>query len=96
MRRQLVICGSKGTLELNPIEVLAPEGLQYTIMKESLGLDWHTPGLVTQTQDYNRYDPVIENFARIILGERENRYDLDYEWNLYKLILHACGKECTP
>lgn len=96
LRRQLVICGSKGTLELNPIEVLAPEGLQYTVMKESLGLDWHTPGLVTQTQDYNRYDPVIENFARIILGERENRYDLDYEWNLYKLILHACGKACTP
>lgn len=90
-RRQLVICGEKGTIEIKPLEVSAPGG-QYTVMKEYYGTHWHEPWQVSQTEVYDRYDAMMRNFAEIIRG-KENPYPYDYELALYKLVLRACGKE---
>jgi hypothetical protein len=35
---------------------------------------------------------MMRNFAEMVCG-KENPYTYDYELNLYKLILRACGKE---
>ncbi|MBO5788377.1 MAG: Gfo/Idh/MocA family oxidoreductase, partial [Clostridia bacterium] len=42
LRRQLVICGEKGTVEIKPLEVAVPDG-QYTIMHEAYSDDWGEP-----------------------------------------------------
>lgn len=90
LRRQLVICGTKGTIEIKPLEVLTEDG-QYTVMNENHSISWRQPGTVTQSEVYDRYDAMIENFARIVRKERENPYSYDYELNLYRLINRACG-----
>ena len=92
LRRQLVICGSKGTIEIKPLEVSA-EGGQYTTMRETYHSDWHTPGHVTHTDLFNRYDAMMENFAELVMGKKDNPYTYAYEYGLYKLLLRACGKE---
>ena len=91
LRRQLVICGEKGTIEIKPLEVEVQDGL-YTVMHETYSTDWYEPWNETKTDLYNRYDDMIRNFAEMIRG-KENPYTYDYELNLYKLILNACGKE---
>jgi len=91
LRRQLVICGEKGTIELKPLEVLSGDG-QYTVMNETKSSDWHEPWKSVTTEVYDRYDDMMKNFAEIVRG-KENPYSYDYELELYKLILKSCGKE---
>ena len=92
LRRQLVICGEKGTIELKPLEICVADG-QYTVMKETYSTDWHLPWKESQTEIYDRYDDMMKNFAYMIRGRKENPYSYDYELNLFKTILKACGKE---
>ncbi len=90
LRRQLVICGTEGTIEIKPLEVLS-QGGQYTVMNESYSTDWHRKWDTSQTAVYDRYDAMVENFARIVRKEKDNPYPYDYELGLYRLLLKACG-----
>ena len=89
-RRQLVICGEKGTIEIKPLEIAA-EGGQYTVSSETYDTEWHVPWTTTESEVYNRYNLMLQNFAEAVRG-KENPYSYDYELNLYKLILKSCGK----
>lgn len=91
LRRQLVICGEKGTLEIKPLETYTDNGL-YTVMNEAYDLSWHKPWITSQSAPCDRYDAMMRNFAEIIRG-KENPYSYDYELNLYKLLQRACGKK---
>lgn len=94
LRRQLVICGERGSIEIKPLEVLT-EGGQYTVMKECCHEDWNNwniPWEESKSEVHHRYDPMMRNFAEIVRG-KENPYGYDYELGLYRLILRACGKE---
>ena len=94
LRRQLVICGEKGTIEIKPLEVIhmgAGTSI-YTVSSESFSGDWHKPWASTKTELFDRYDGMMQNFAELVNG-KENPYTYDYELKLYKLILKACGKE---
>lgn len=91
LRRQLVICGEKGTIEIKPLEVVK-DGGQYTFMKESHGNGWHEEGEMSKTELYDRYDTMMLHFAEMVRG-KENPYSYDYELGLYKLLLKSCGKE---
>ena len=42
---------------------------------------------------YGRYDEMLKNFAAMVCGEAENPYDYEYERQLHKIILNACGKK---
>jgi predicted dehydrogenase len=90
-RRQLVICGEKGTIELKPLEAYTDNGL-YTVMNEAYDLSWHKPWITSQSAPCDRYDAMMRNFAEMIRG-KENPYSYDYELALYKLVLKACGRE---
>lgn len=89
LRRQLVICGEKGTIEIKPIEVLT-EGGQYTVMNEAYGDDWFKAWDTSKSEVHDRYDDMMRNFAEIVRG-KENPYSYDYELELYKIILKCCG-----
>lgn len=90
-RRQLVICGEKGTIELKPLEVCV-DSSQYTVCNENFDLGWHTPWTTTQSALYDRYDDMTRNFAELVRG-KENPYSYDYELGLYRLIQRACGND---
>ena len=90
LRRQLVICGEKGTVELKPLEV-EQEGNRYTVYHESHAESWGEPWTSIQSEPYHRYNEMMENFAEIVRG-KENPYSYDYELGLYRLILRSCGR----
>ena len=91
LRRQLVICGAKGTIEIKPLEVLT-EGGQYTVMNEAYSTEWLKEWDTSKSEVYDRFDGMMRNFAEMVRG-KENRYSYDYELGLYKLILKSCAKE---
>lgn len=92
LRRQLVICGEKGTIEIKPLEIPKDNG-QYTVMNEQYGYRWGEPWTTTESDVYDRYEAMMENFAEMVRCKRYDLYTYDYELNLYKLILKSCGRE---
>lgn len=91
LRRQLIICGTKGTIEIKPLEVSAEGGL-YTVMNEAYSIEWNKEWDTSKSEVYDRYDGMMRNFAEMVRGKK-NPYSYDYELGLYKLILKSCGKE---
>ena len=95
-RRQLVICGSKRTVEIRPIEA-SIKGTDYMFTSQKceryLDEEGHTKSPEFESEPYQRYEAMIEAFAAMVRGEKENPYTLDYELSLFKVILQACGVE---
>ena len=91
-RRQLVVCGTKKTVELKPFETLV-EGGQVTDKVEYLTEAWFEQGEPSQTPVFDRYDAMMEAFAKMAAGEKENPFTLDYELELFRTSLKSCGVE---
>ena len=89
LRRQLVICAEKGTVEIRPLEVPAEGGI-YTVSQESHNEIWHHPWTVSKSEVFDRYEAMLDNLAEMIRGKK-NPYSYEYELSLHKLILKACG-----
>lgn len=94
MRRQLVISGSKGTIEIKPLEQgCATPRMLNNMVRVCIGDqndEWGFDGVHSVSEEYNRYDAMLASFAAIARGEKENPYTLDYELELYKLVLECC------
>ncbi len=95
IRRQIVVCGTGGTVELRPLERDATEvhndAKLCTDMYETYSDEWVTVPEKTTTDIYNRYDDMILSFAKVLQGE-ESPYTPDYELTLYKTLLKCCGE----
>lgn len=94
MRRQLVICGSKGTIELKPLETFekdAPRDWLYTQMRVThANQGWQHYEPKVRSEYYNRFNDMLKSFADSAKGRIENPYSPDYELSTYKLLLRAC------
>ena len=90
-RRQLVICGEKGTIEIKPLEIYDEKGM-HTVYYDCFDTSWHAQWSESDSEPFDRYDEMMENFALRVRG-KENPCSYDYELGLYELILRACGKE---
>lgn len=92
-RRQLVICGTKGSIEIKPFEILTDErDMLYTEMRETYpGEGWNSAGKQTKSEFFNRFDDMLRDFYLVARGEKENDYGYDYELGLYKLLMRSCG-----
>ena len=92
-RRQLVVNGTKATVELRPLEwyVQGTENLQTgkITRKEN---NWHVAGEKEISEPCDRYDNMMRAFAQYVNGEKENPFTPDYEHELYKTILKCCGE----
>ena len=93
-RRRLVVSGTKGAVELCPLEWLTKQKAnQFTEKIDyNKGTDWHTRGEKTVGEVHDRYDTMMQGFAEICRGERVNEYTPDYELTLFKYVLMACGE----
>lgn len=95
-RRQLVVCGTKGTVELKPLEWLAPDcnnilQPQTTGVRKTYDTNWYKKGEFNITPVYGRYDAMFRAFGEYINKKADNPYNYEYERQLHKLILKACG-----
>lgn len=89
-RRQLTICGTKGTVEIKPMEIRPPEGDQFTDATEYYPKTTKDPILTYRSERFTRYGKMMESFAQMVRGEKENPYTYDYELALYTLVLKCC------
>lgn len=92
-RRQLVICGSERTLEIKPLERGAEGKYMLTAsqVERFRGEDGHATKAEKTSEPFQRYESMMNAFAQMVRGELTNPYTLDYELQLYKLILKCCG-----
>ena len=90
-RRQLVVAGTQGTVEIKPLEMFIPGQGIYTEKTECLNKAWDDLGEHFKTPIFNRYDGMMAAFAGYVRGEKANPYTLDYELELYKTVLQCCG-----
>lgn len=92
-RRQLVVTGTEGTVEIKPLEMFVPgEKMNFTEKTEYFDKAWSDHGVHSQTKRFDRYDGMMAAFAAYVRGETKNPYTLDYELELYKTVLEACGE----
>ncbi len=92
MRRQFVLTGTKGTIELKPLEALTENGYYTGIRYVGETDDWYADGTKSRSELYGRYDGMMRSFARMVRGDYQNPYTYEYERSLYKTILRCCGK----
>ena len=93
-RRQIVVTGSKKTVEIKPLEMYSnPEGSStlYTDKTEYIKPGWLEYGNKSRSEIFERYDTMMASFAKMIRGEMENTNTPDYELELYKTVLKCCG-----
>lgn len=90
MRRQLVVTGTKGTVQLKPIEGLTDEGYYTDVRSVGETNNWYAEGKTEHVAPYKRYDAMMRAFAKMTRGEIQNPYTLNYEKELYKIILKCC------
>ena len=91
-RRQLVVSGSKKTVELKPLEQFTKDGT-VTQRYDRQDRDWNWVTKKELSTPFDRYDGMMRSFADMVRGEKVNPYTPDYELGLYKLIMKACGKK---
>lgn len=92
-RRQLVVSGTKATVELKPLEWFLPDlkDMQtHRVVRSSN--DWFKKSEKEISASFDRYENMMRSFAKYVRGEKQNPYSLDYELELYKSILKACGE----
>ncbi len=91
-RRYLAVAGTKATVEICPLEMYADDGLQFTEKTEYKNEGWGDRGQKTQSAHFDRYDGMMAGFASYVRGDAQNPWSYDYELELYRLVLEACGK----
>ena len=87
-RRQFAVCGSKGSIEIKPIEspmvvteAYAPDTKPWK--------DIHS--VVEPPKQEHRYINMLTDFAKMIRGEGENPYTYEHDLYVHKATLAACG-----
>ena len=93
-RRQLVVCGDQGTVDIRPLERSGPLTLRLAL---SEARDTYKKGYqeVSFPPPPGRYDFQLIELARIIRGEIENPYPLEHELLVQQCLLEACGYPLT-
>ena len=103
-RRQLVVVGSRGTVEIKPLEyyvddqhITEPESLFSTVCETTeaatVGKGWRDCGNRYRTEGYDRYRAMLHSFAQIVRGEKENPWSYEHEVMVHRVLMRACGKD---
>lgn len=100
VRRQLVILGEKGSVEIRPIEqwLRHPQGrknivsnFRFISKEEAVTGGGMYPPEEIQMGPFNRYDSMMCAFADMVRGTRKNPWTYAYEAQLHRLLMCACG-----
>ena len=90
-RRRLVVTGTKGCIEMCPIEDAKNYPSIVSRYREVFSDAWAADSDFHTTECFNRYNTMMSSFAAMVRGDIENPRNYDYELELYKTILKACG-----
>ena len=89
-RRQLVVCGTRGTVEIKPME--NPTKMSVAWRASSGGPGSPDSREWIDLPDFGgRYDAQLADFARVVRGETANPFGYDHELAVERTLLRACG-----
>ena len=88
-RRQLVVCGSKGSVNICPIENKITMTYSDLAIADAAYEDRKVYEDIADVPKSDRYDDMMRDFAAYIKGEKENPFTYDHEYTVQK-VLHAC------
>ena len=102
MRRQLVVCGAKSTVTIQPIEAFTGKGGSVLSAKSGISsipngatnAPWNNDFDEKFEFEFDRYDPMMRNFAERVCSGEQGEYTLEYEARLHRVILASCGIDC--
>ena len=93
-RRQFVVSGTKGTIELKPFERIPgtdSREMLYTGKTEYTENSWDDNGVFSESPVFDRYGDMMASFAAMVRGETKNPYTPEYELKLFKHLIKACN-----
>ena len=90
-RRQLVVVGSKGTVEICPLESGGDSGLMFSDFTFTNDSAWAARGETVRLDGFHRYRTMMAFFAAMVRGEETNPYTPDYELALHDFVMRSCG-----
>lgn len=98
-RRQLVISGTKGTIEIKPLEnphelpgVICPNKISMTVTRTGHPVMFADRPEIINFPPYGRYDAMMIDFAKTVAGEKENEFDYKKELAVHKLLTKVCKR----
>ncbi len=90
-RRQLVVCGTKGSYEIYPLEGATVARFTSKEKQVSSYRNCATVRDIKPLAGNERYDGLIEEFIDMIRKGVDNTYSYEYELKLQQLVLASCG-----
>ena len=99
MRRQLVVCGTRATVEINPLEYYISTGSREHMCADMVVTTrelcdekaWNARGKKEVFGPVNRYDRMMAHFARCAMEGKTDCTDWDYETRLHRAVMAASG-----
>ena len=96
-RREMVICGTDGTIEIKPFE--SPSTIRQTLRPEVDAIirtdrnheDCSVELPIPAADPEHRYDEQVKSFARIIRGEEKNPFSYQHDIDVHRVTMMACG-----
>ncbi|MDY3303465.1 MAG: Gfo/Idh/MocA family oxidoreductase [Clostridia bacterium] len=97
IRRQFVVNGSRGSVEIKPMEIFDETDTDYLVTDMNITYDKEINPCFDCSEKimfnrYKRYDDMMIDLAEIISGDHENQYSYEHEINLKRLIMAAGQK----
>jgi len=86
-RRQFVVCGDRGTVEIRPHE---PPGVRLTLAEPCAEFRAGSQS-VRLPRMPGRYDDQLLDLARVVNGEKENEYPAPHDLLVHESLLRACA-----
>ena len=90
LRRRLLVTGTKGVVDISPLEASIAYPLQYTEYAKCMSEDWNAPSPRQRHAPHDRFNNLMRAFAEMVAGERENPFSYDHELTLYRTIRKCC------
>ncbi len=92
-RRQLVISGTKGCIDIKPIENITHATFSTPEIATDPYEDMKGILNISDIPKDSRYDEMIDDFYHYILGEKENPFSYRHEYLVQKVLMQICAND---
>ena len=90
--RRFAVMGSKGTVEIKPIELNVEMTKSTTDIASNAYQDMKEKVDIKDVPTLSRYDEMMKDFYKSVIGEKENPYSYEHELAVQKTLCRVVGE----
>ena len=90
--RRFAVMGSKGTVEIKPIELDVQMNISTTDIATNAYLDMQEKVDIDDVPTLCRYDEMMKDFYKSVIGEKEKPYSYEHELAVQKTLCKVVGE----